>query len=118
MLILRIALGITTLIRGAVYLSERGDSTFLNLITGLVGVALGAFLLVGFLTPIIAAVTFTGGILSAAAAGQNASIAIEIYLVVLAAAIVFLGPGAFSLDARFFGRREIILPKNQTAGND
>ena len=28
-------------------------------------------------------------------------------LVVLAVAIVLLGPGAFSLDARMFGRREI-----------
>ncbi len=25
-------------------------------------------------------------------------------------ALVFLGPGAFSLDARLFGRREIIIP--------
>jgi hypothetical protein len=27
-----------------------------------------------------------------------------------AAALVFLGPGAFSLDARLFGRREIFIP--------
>jgi hypothetical protein len=25
-------------------------------------------------------------------------------------ALVLLGPGAFSLDARLFGRREIIIP--------
>jgi len=31
--------------------------------------------------------------------------------VVIAAAVVCLGPGAFSLDARLFGRREIIIPK-------
>ena len=29
---------------------------------------------------------------------------------IIAVAIVFLGPGAFSLDARLFGRREIIIP--------
>ncbi len=29
---------------------------------------------------------------------------------VIAAAVVCLGPGAFSLDARLFGWREIILP--------
>jgi len=30
---------------------------------------------------------------------------------VIAAAVICLGPGAFSLDARLFGRREIIIPK-------
>jgi uncharacterized membrane protein YphA (DoxX/SURF4 family) len=33
-----------------------------------------------------------------------------IELIVLAVAIVLLGPGAFSLDARMFGRREIRIP--------
>ena len=28
----------------------------------------------------------------------------------LAVAIVFLGPGAFSVDARIFGRRQIRIP--------
>jgi len=31
-------------------------------------------------------------------------------LAAISAALVLLGPGAFSLDARFFGRREIIIP--------
>jgi hypothetical protein len=30
--------------------------------------------------------------------------------IVMALAVSFLGPGAFSLDARFFGRRRIIIP--------
>jgi hypothetical protein len=31
-------------------------------------------------------------------------------LVVMAAAIALLGPGAFSLDAYLFGRHEIVIP--------
>jgi uncharacterized membrane protein YphA (DoxX/SURF4 family) len=34
-------------------------------------------------------------------------------LAVISAALVLLGPGAFSLDARLFGRREIIIPEGR-----
>ena len=32
-------------------------------------------------------------------------------LAAISAALALLGPGAFSLDARLFGRREIIIPQ-------
>jgi uncharacterized membrane protein YphA (DoxX/SURF4 family) len=32
-------------------------------------------------------------------------------LAAMSAALVLLGPGAFSLDARLFGRRKIIIPE-------
>jgi hypothetical protein len=34
-------------------------------------------------------------------------------LAAISAALVLLGPGAFSLDARLFGRREIIIPESR-----
>jgi membrane protease YdiL (CAAX protease family) len=115
LLILRIALGITALFRGALQLSESGDSVFLNWIFGFFVIAAAIFLLVGFLTPVTGLIIFAGGLLSLA---SNQDLSIAIYTLVLAAAIVFLGPGAFSLDARLFGRREIVIPKNPTAAND
>jgi len=32
---------------------------------------------------------------------------------IIAAAVICLGPGSFSLDSRLFGRREIIIPKGR-----
>jgi len=34
---------------------------------------------------------------------------------VMSAAIFMLGPGAFSVDARMFGRRKIIIPPASTS---
>jgi hypothetical protein len=113
LLILRIALGFTGLFRGAGYLSESGDPVFSNWLIGLLVTAVSIFLLVGFLTPISSALIIAGVILSFAA-GQTISLAAGIYAVAQATAIVLLGPGAFSLDARFFGRREIVIPKNSS----
>jgi hypothetical protein len=40
-----------------------------------------------------------------------------INLIVLAIVIAALGPGAFSLDARMFGRREITIPSTNSRGS-
>jgi hypothetical protein len=32
------------------------------------------------------------------------------------AALALLGPGAYSMDARLFGRREIVLPHSDRSG--
>jgi hypothetical protein len=73
-------------------------------------------LLVGFLTPIIAIVIGVGAIsfgllglpLPIQYLFDTAHALVDV--IVLAAAILLLGPGAFSLDARMFGRREIRIP--------
>lgn len=110
LLILRVALGITTLYYGVEYLSESGDSVFLNWVLGFTIIAAVIFLLIGFLTPPAAFITLAGGIFSLVG-GQTSNV-IEIYALILATAVVLLGPGGFSLDARLFGRREIVIQKN------
>lgn len=85
----------------------------------LFAIVVGLALLIGFLTPIAGASATLGSIilgvsmlLSADASKHSDSLA-ALDLAVMSIALVFLGPGAFSLDARLFGRREIIIPESR-----
>jgi len=82
----------------------------------LLAIVIGTLLLIGFLTPVagaLAALDALGLTLSwvpAPASNLFDAKLPTVLVVVVSAAIVFLGPGAISLDARLFGRREIIIP--------
>jgi uncharacterized membrane protein YphA (DoxX/SURF4 family) len=104
-LLLRAALGGSALVHGAMDLATRSDPPAGTWIIGLLTTAAGALLLVGFLTPVAAAVA--GGLELMHGPAAIPSMA---FLVAVAAAVTLLGPGAFSLDARCFGLREIIIP--------
>jgi hypothetical protein len=80
-------------------------------------VASGGALLIGILTPVAGILVGLGSIAVGLswfpAAAQNLldkPLTIG-FIAIMAAAIVFLGSGAYSLDARLFGRREIIIPQ-------
>ena len=115
-LLLRSAVGVTAVVKGGFYLANGGNATLGTWIVGLSAVAIGASLLIGFLTPVAGLLIVLG---SAGLALSSYSASIQnlfdtrlsiLFLVIMAVAIVLLGPGAFSLDARLFGRREIIIP--------
>lgn len=65
-----------------------------------------ACLLAGFMTPLIATTVAIGASLLAISGILSPPFAV----IVLAITVALLGPGAFSLDARMFGRREIFVP--------
>lgn len=71
-----------------------------------VSFAIAVCLLAGFMTPLIAATIVTGGIVLAV----SNTVPVRLEVIILAVVIALLGPGAFSLDARMFGRREILVP--------
>jgi hypothetical protein len=81
----------------------------------------GALLLIGLMTPlagVLAVLSSAGVSLSwLPSPTPNAfDVRLTSLLVVLAAtAIALLGPGAFSLDAALFGRREIRIPQRRDA---
>jgi uncharacterized membrane protein YphA (DoxX/SURF4 family) len=84
---------------------------------GLLGVLIGTALLFGTLTPVagaLAALSNLWGCVSwllASGSGAHGSLVTAANLSSMSIVVLLLGPGAFSLDAYFFGRREIDIPK-------
>jgi len=101
--------------QGTLYLA--GAQAFSIWLAGLLAIASGASLLLGFLTPVGAALAGLGCAgLTFSWIAPPAHNLIELRLsailvVIVAGAILLLGPGALSIDARLFGRREIIIPR-------
>jgi uncharacterized membrane protein YphA (DoxX/SURF4 family) len=113
-----VAVGLPALVQSAVYLSAHDDSTLWTLAAGVLALAIGFSLLIGFLTP-FACILFGLGCAAMAFSSSNAYTQTLLYdgglflllLLSMAASTALLGPGAYSLDARLFGRREIIIPQ-------
>lgn len=95
--------------------SDSGAGSAALLLAGVVLLA-GMLLFAGFLTPAVGGMVALGGLgiglgwlPAGSAALFNSNLSVTFGATILLAIIV-LGPGAFSVDARLFGRREIIIP--------
>ena len=86
---------------------------------GSLAIAVGAAIFVGFLTPAASAAATVGYLMMGVSpslmteANHHISALTAFNLAAISAALVLLGPGAFSLDARLFGRREIVIPEGR-----
>jgi uncharacterized membrane protein YphA (DoxX/SURF4 family) len=115
LLLLRVVVGGAASTQGVVYLTQATEPTTLTWTAGGLAVVSGVALVTGFLTPASGVVAgLTTLFMVATWTPPGASVLIDrlatFILIVDAAALALLGPGALSLDARLFGRREIILP--------
>ncbi len=117
LLFLRAVLGITAFIEGGHHLVEKGhDFTIWSLATDALYLVCGAALLIGFLTPVFSVLFCLGVVFSLRIMPSTGDCnhlwcnLPGIYAVVISIALTIFGPGAFSLDARLFGRHEIIIP--------
>ncbi len=118
LLLLRATVSFTLFMQGKNYLARGFDTTVLNWLIGLVSIISGGALLIGIFTRIFSSLVFLGALLKMTALFStfvddftpfDLSAA---YVGLIAVSIFLMGPGEFSLDARLFGRREIIIPQN------
>lgn len=118
LLLLRTAIGLVTAWQGAALIAA-ADSAWLPSSAGLTAIVAAGALIVGLLTPFAAALVAIGAAMSAsraAAPGMVTHDALAHGLVFIdALSLMLLGPGAFSLDARLFGRREIHIRESYGA---
>lgn len=115
LLLLRAVLGLAILTRGGLCVEQPHPSPLVWLV-GASAFLAGTFLTVGFLTPLAGAAIAAGAagmwfslLPVCATTGADSTTSLMFGCAILAA-VVGLGPGAFSVDARLFGRREIIIP--------
>jgi len=98
LLLLRVLVAVLVIVQTTAYL--RAAETLAGWSIVVLLLASTAFLLLGFVTPVAAVLI---GLISLYPLQ-------DLEIVVLAVVIALLGPGAFSIDARMFGRREILIP--------
>jgi uncharacterized membrane protein YphA (DoxX/SURF4 family) len=120
LLLLRAVAGGAATGLGGSYLAHGAEPVAASLVLGLLAVLSGIGLIAGFLTPaaattvsistLIIAVTWTPSFLAGLAMDRPAAALV----IVDAIALALLGPGAHSIDAWLFGRREIIIPRDSS----
>ena len=108
LLLLRALVGVTLIAQIVAYVGSTKLSMLSWVVTALV-LIIASCLLVGFMTPVAAIVIGLGAITLAASHVFETNQTL-LNVIVLTIAIALLGPGAFSIDARMFGRREILIP--------
>ena len=106
LLLLRVLVAVTVIMQALAYIRVVESVAGWSIVVLLLASA--ACLLVGFVTPVAA--VLIGLTLLGLAFRTTPDPFQELQVVVLAVVIALLGPGAFSIDARMFGRREILIP--------
>jgi uncharacterized membrane protein YphA (DoxX/SURF4 family) len=89
-----------------------------SVVVALLAFVTGVALIIGFMTPIASVLLSAGGLLLTVDSSVSGHLLLfesgmaRLEFIVISAALISLGPGALSLDARLYGRREIELNGN------
>jgi len=112
LIFLRLTVALNVITQGIFAIAAASGPALAPWFIGIVAIVIGVALLAGCLTP-IAGVSATIGYLAMGVSDLPANAGgafLAFDLTAISIALILLGPGAFSLDAILFGRREIIIP--------
>ena len=118
LVLLRVVCGALLTVQGAAYVLDNSSQRLAAWVLAFVAFSSGVLLLIGCLTrlaAVVASVACVSGVFAWLPAPSSDFVAARlpsILAAVIAAAVICLGPGAFSVDALLYGRREVVIPKN------
>lgn len=112
LLLLRLCLGIVLIYFGAVTHSENSGGP-IGLVQNLIAAAGGSFLFAGLWTPVMGTIVALDEVWIVMRSPFREDTWLHIFLVVLCVSVAMLGPGAWSIDARLFGRTRFDLDRTR-----
>jgi uncharacterized membrane protein YphA (DoxX/SURF4 family) len=119
LLLLRLVVGGAASLQAWMLIStNHGALSTSVIVVALLAFVAGLALIIGFMTPIAGVLLSAGGLLLTVDASTAWHLSLfesglaRIEFIAISAALIPLGPGAFSLDARLYGRREIEVNGN------
>jgi DNA-binding NarL/FixJ family response regulator/uncharacterized membrane protein YphA (DoxX/SURF4 family) len=118
LLLLRLVAGGAASLQAWLLITANHGAVNSSVVVALLAFVVGLALIVGFMTPIASVLLSAGGLLLIVDSGVPGHLLLfesgmaRLEFIVMSAALISLGPGALSLDARLYGRREIEVNGN------
>jgi uncharacterized membrane protein YphA (DoxX/SURF4 family) len=118
LLLLRLVVGGATTSQAWLVITANHGAANTSVVIALLAFVSGLALIIGFMTPIASLLLSAGGLLLTVDSSVTGHLLLfesgmaRLEFIVMAVALIPLGPGALSLDARLYGRREVDVNGN------
>ena len=118
LLLLRLVVGGAASSQAWLLLIANHGAVNVSVVVALLAFVIGVALIIGLMTPIASVLLASGGLFLTLDSGILGLLSLfesgmaRLEFIVMSVALIFLGPGTLSLDARLYGRREIKVNGN------